>query len=106
MRAFEMDAHYDASQVTPEWHGWLHYVSDKPGGVMKNEFSQPWVTVHTQNPSIDRSTHYVPPGHWKNTLPRGRIGPKYESWTPAGSDEPVPALRNYSDNTHTLRVSE
>ena len=103
MRIFEMDQHYDASQVTPDWHGWLHYMTDKPGGVMKSEFGQPWMTVHTQNPSIDRATAYAPPGHWKNTIERGRIGPKYASWTPDGGDAPR-SLRNYSDNTHTLRI--
>jgi NADH:ubiquinone oxidoreductase subunit len=104
MCIFEMDAHYDASRVTPEWHAWLHYVSDKPGPAMRAEFGQPWVTVHKQNPSLDRDSHYVPPGHWKNKAPRGRVGPKYESWLPEGSDSQPRLLRNYSDNAHTLRI--
>lgn len=102
--AFEMDKYYDSSQVTPEWHGWLHYVTDKPGGVIKAEFGQPWVTPHRQNPSIDRDNCYKPPGAWSNKVVRGRIGPKYEAWSPDGSDGPQRMLRNYSDNTHTLRI--
>lgn len=100
-----MDKYYDVSQVTPEWHGWLHYVHDKPGGAIKAEHGQPWVTAHKQNPSIDRDTHYNPPGAWKNAIARGRIGPKFEAWSPDGSGAGAPrALRNYSDNTKTLRI--
>jgi len=100
-----MDKYYDSSQVTPEWHGWLHYMSDKPGPIVKAEFGQTWTVPHKQNPSIDRSMHYTPPGHWKNTLTRGRIGPKYEAWAPDAADAAARLpLRNYSDNTHTLRI--
>lgn len=97
-----MDAHYDSSQVSPEWHAWLHYMSDKPGRVVTAEFGQPWITPHHQNPSIDRATHYKNPGHWKNDLPRGRVGPKYQAWDPNGRQTSL--LRNYSDNSKTLRI--
>lgn len=103
LRVFEMDAHYDSSSVTPEWHGWLHYTTDKPAGAIKAEFDQPWIQPHKQNPSCERETHYTNPGHWKNTVMRGRVGPKYEAWVPESEGAPR-ALRNYSDNTQTLRI--
>mmetsp|Transcript_28812 Transcript_28812/g.84452 ORF Transcript_28812/g.84452 Transcript_28812/m.84452 type:complete len:184 (+) Transcript_28812:73-624(+) len=101
LRIFEMDQYYDPSQVTPEWHGWLHYVTDKPGPTILAEHGQPWLTPHLQNSSIERETAYHAPGHWKNKVPRGRVGPKYESWNDQGQPR---KLRNFSDNSRTLRI--
>jgi len=70
---------------------------------MRSEFGQTWQTVHIQNPSMDRETAYHPPGHWKNKMPRGRLGPKYESWAAAGT-ETASRTRNFSDNSHTLQI--
>jgi len=30
---------YDASSISPEWHGWMHHMSDAPGNEMLEEGS-------------------------------------------------------------------
>ena len=45
---------YDGSMVSPEWHGWLHYVHDKPGNQLAKEFEKPFKQPHTINQSMLR----------------------------------------------------
>ncbi|CAD6196146.1 unnamed protein product [Caenorhabditis auriculariae] len=42
---------YDASQVPPDWHGWLHHITDDPPTV-KEPLTQKWVLEHRENVSI------------------------------------------------------
>ena len=39
-------------------------------------------------------------GQWQNGKPRGKIGPKYDTWY----KETQPQLRNYADNSKTLHI--
>jgi len=69
----------EASRVPPDWHGWLHYTTDKPppqGGLPR----QPWQLDHV--PNLSGTDHaYRPPG---STLASGGDKPKphYEAWRP------------------------
>ena len=50
---------YDASQVPPEWHRWLHHICDNPPSI--EPLSKPkWQLEHRENLSIDFTKKYVP----------------------------------------------
>jgi len=112
---------YDGSMVSPEWHGWLHYTHDKTGPVMVAEYEKPFKMAHKINQSmqrpefteefdfrvpqtkIDNSGFHQPPGSIGQRIARGRVGPKYESWSESPQSA-NPALRNYADNSTTLHI--
>jgi NADH:ubiquinone oxidoreductase subunit len=63
---------YDASQVPPEWHGWLHHITDEPPTV-KPPDNHKWLLEHRENTSIYQDGKYVP---YSTTRP------KIEGWQP------------------------
>lgn len=104
-------------QVSPEWHGWLHYMHDKTGSQMVNEFEKPFKQAHTINqtflrPEFSRDgidppqppEFHQPPGSHGIRIARGRVGPKYESWSGSPTSAANPELRNYADNEKTLHI--
>ncbi|KOO21531.1 NADH dehydrogenase [Chrysochromulina tobinii] len=104
-----IEQNYDASMVSPEWHGWLHYTHDKPGNVLAAEHEKPFKMALPINQSMQRpefgreSEFHQPPCTMAARIVRGKVGPKYESWS--GSVQTTnPALRNYSDNEKTLHI--
>lgn len=70
----------EASNVPPEWHGWLHHANAEPpqgGGPAK----RPWQKEHRPN-RTGTPDAYRPPGH---VLRGGRRQPAtgdYEPWRP------------------------
>ena len=38
----QIDLRFDGSMVSPEWHGWLHYMHDKTGPQLAAEFEKPF----------------------------------------------------------------
>ncbi|KAK7499507.1 hypothetical protein BaRGS_00009159 [Batillaria attramentaria] len=62
---------YDGSQVPPEWHRWLSYISDEPPTVAKLP-KRPWMAKHTENPS----------GTPDEYVPYSTTRPKIEAWQP------------------------
>lgn len=106
---------YDGTMVSPEWFGWLHYMHDKPGPQSAKEYVKPFNQKHAIAQTMERPQYsdpvtleprelniHMPPGQWGNHKPRGRIGPKYDSWYKPKSS--VPTLRNYADNAGTLHI--
>ena len=93
-------------QISPDWHGWIHYMHDKPGSQMAREFGKSFKQPHLINQSMLRPEFgfekgfHQPPGQQSARVARGRIGPKYESWS--GSSKTPKELRNYADNSKTL----
>jgi len=71
---FYANKNYDASQVPPEWHMWLHRISDTTP-TSKTYERQPWQSEHTEN--------------WTGTSKAFRTcnttKPKYEYWEPKTS---------------------
>lgn len=70
----------EASKVTPEWHGWLHYTFDKPP-VEESYRPRPWEKGHRPN-LTGTPQAYRPEG---STLASGRRPPAtgdYQPWTP------------------------
>ncbi|CAF4044161.1 unnamed protein product [Adineta steineri] len=62
---------YDASQVPPEWHRWLQYITDDPPTTTPLK-KYPWMIDHIEN-RTGTSQIYVP----YTTVP-----PKIQSWQP------------------------
>lgn len=50
---------YDASQIPPEWHRWLHHMTDETP-VVKPPKNPKWVLDHVENLSIYEDRRYVP----------------------------------------------
>jgi len=49
----------DASQVPPEWHGWLHHQSDFiPGKGVRNKKRQKWQKPHVANMSGTKEAYH------------------------------------------------
>jgi len=69
----------EASRVPPDWHGWLHYTTDKPppkGGLAR----QAWQKDHVPNLSGTERA-YRPAGHTLSTASE-KPRPPYEAWRP------------------------
>lgn len=97
---------YDASMISPEWHGWIHYMHDKPGYTTIPAHDKPFTQPHAINQTMlrpeygyENATH-KPPGSYRQDKPRGRVGPKYQAWTGA----PDQSLKNFADNSKTLDI--
>ena len=70
----------EASQVSPEWHGWLHHTWQDPPSVAPRQ-PKSWEKPH--NPNLTGSeAAYHPPGSIVNPEPRN-LRQDYEPWTPA-----------------------
>jgi NADH:ubiquinone oxidoreductase subunit len=70
----------EASRVPPEWHAWLHHVSEQP---LTERAAQPhtWQRPHEANPTGTRDA-YRPPGHDYRGAHRAKASGDYEPWTP------------------------
>ncbi len=73
----------DASNVPPEWHGWLHFQGDEPPSE-QTSYRRPW-----QKPFMPNATGtdqaYLPPGHVLKGGHREKATGDYEAWTPPGN---------------------
>lgn len=70
----------EASQVSPDWHGWLHYTYEEPpeGGHLPRK---PWEREHRAN-MTGTVAAYHPPGSIVLPAARARGTGDYEAWTP------------------------
>ncbi|MBX5454914.1 MAG: NADH:ubiquinone oxidoreductase subunit NDUFA12 [Acidobacteriia bacterium] len=68
----------EPTRVPPEWHAWLHYITDAP---LPEARRWPW-----QRPPVPNLTGtpqaYFPPGHDYAGGRRSRATGDYEAWTP------------------------
>ncbi|XP_061179300.1 NADH dehydrogenase [ubiquinone] 1 alpha subcomplex subunit 12-like [Saccostrea echinata] len=62
---------YDGSQIPPEWHRWMHYMTDETP-VEKPLTQRKWMMEHEQNPSGTKDEY----------VPYSTTRTKIESWTP------------------------
>ncbi|KAK3088505.1 hypothetical protein FSP39_019961 [Pinctada imbricata] len=63
---------YDGSQVPPEWHRWLHYITDEPPSTHPPELKK-WMQPHKPNMS----------GTDKKYVPYSTTKPKVDVWQPS-----------------------
>ena len=106
---------FDASMISPDWHGWMHYMHDRPGSSISEEFSPPFKQQHRVNQTFlrpcfgidgnDQDLTHKPPGQWGNRVERGRLGPKYQAWDPSG-DKPPALTRNHTDSAGIRSFAE
>ncbi|VDM71306.1 unnamed protein product [Strongylus vulgaris] len=50
---------YDATQIPPEWHRWLHHITDQTPEE-KPLKTEKWVLQHEENLSIFEDKKYIP----------------------------------------------
>ncbi|CAL1528163.1 unnamed protein product [Lymnaea stagnalis] len=62
---------FDASQVPPEWHRWLQYITDEPPSTHPLP-KRNWMADHTENLT----------GSSKEYVPYSTTRPKIEAWVP------------------------
>ncbi|APH57575.1 NADH:ubiquinone oxidoreductase 17.2 kD subunit [Granulibacter bethesdensis] len=67
----------EATKVPPEWHAWLHFITDEPLPMTH----KPWVRPHRPN-LTGTPLSYRPPGHDYSGGQRARSSGDYEAWTP------------------------
>lgn len=113
-----IEMRYDGSMVSPEWHGWLHYMHDKTGNELAAEFEKPFKQALPINQSMLRPEYahfgvdstgrelgnqppefHQPPGAHNARVVRGRVGAKYQAWGAEPSKQ-----RNFADNSKTLHI--
>jgi NADH:ubiquinone oxidoreductase subunit len=68
----------DSSTVAPEWHSWLHYVTDEP---LPETGRKPWQKPHLPN-RTGTPAGYRPAGHDYSGGKRAATPADYEAWTP------------------------
>jgi len=75
---------YDASFVPPEWHAWLHRMSDIPGTEMK-KLEPVYKENHHPN-STGTPDSYSPNNFILNENWRKKAKPLFDSWKPPGEN--------------------
>ena len=71
----------EASNVPPEWHGWLHHQQDTPPSEMDETYRKPWMKKHQPN-MTGTDLAYKPPGHVSKGGKRDKAVGDYEAWKP------------------------
>lgn len=70
----------DASKVTPDWHGWLHYTVDTPP-TEQGYRPRPWQKPHRMNMTGTREA-YRPSGSILASGKRPKATGDYKPWRP------------------------
>jgi NADH:ubiquinone oxidoreductase subunit len=68
----------DASTIGPDWHAWLHHLTDEP---LPSTGRKPWQKPHQAN-LTGTAEGYRPAGHDYEGGSRARASGDYQSWTP------------------------
>lgn len=68
----------EASRISPDWHGWLHFTWDKPP-TLAPLARKVWEKPHQEN-LTGTPAAYVPPGSIRRAAPAPRRD--YEAWQP------------------------
>lgn len=71
----------EASAVPPEWHGWLHYQTDRVPDESTPSYRRPWQKPHIPN-MTGTTAAYRPPGHVLEGGVRDKATGDYEAWRP------------------------
>ena len=78
----------EASRVSPDWHGWLHYTFDEPPTVTPLK-RQSWEKAHM--PNLTGTVHaYRPQGSLARGGVRQASSSDYEAWAPEADTERRP----------------
>ena len=70
----------EASKISPDWHGWMHYTTDTPP--TKEDYKpRPWQKPHLEN-MTGTANAYRPPGSILGAAARPRASGDYKAWKP------------------------
>lgn len=75
------EGHVEASRIPPDWHAWMHHMTEEPPTSDRHEH-QPWEIEHRPNPTFTEKA-YRPPGHTLLGGERDKATGDYEPWSPA-----------------------
>lgn len=70
----------EASNVSPDWHGWLHHTFDDAPDA-EGLPRKPWEKDHIPN-MTGTALAYRPPGSVLTDTPRAATGGDYDAWKP------------------------
>jgi NADH:ubiquinone oxidoreductase subunit len=70
----------EASQISPDWHGWMHYTVDELP-TQGDYVAKPWQKPHQPN-LTGTSAAYRPSGSILSTGERPKATGDYKPWTP------------------------
>jgi len=73
---------YDATQVPPEWHSWLHYSNELPGEQVQRSFQPQYSRNHIGNRTATEDAYFPP-----NFILNSRWKPKPKSTIPTLPDD-------------------
>ncbi len=68
----------EATKVSPDWFGWLHYIVDEPP-TEESYHPKPWQKPHIQN-MTGTPLAYHPPGSLVGEMRRPRADGDYQPW--------------------------
>jgi NADH:ubiquinone oxidoreductase subunit len=68
----------DSSVIGPEWHAWLHHITDAP---LSTAGAKPWWRPHKPN-LTGTPLSYRPAGHDYKGGKRAKASADYEAWAP------------------------
>ena len=71
----------EASNVPPEWHGWLHHQFKELPEQASARFRKPWQKIWQPN-MTGTNQAYRPPGHLLRGGSRDKATGDYQAWTP------------------------
>ena len=71
----------EASQIPPDWHGWMHYMVDTPP-TEETYTPRPWEKEHRMN-MTGTPQAYRPPGSILASGKRPKATGDYKPWRPA-----------------------
>ncbi|MFN3826234.1 MAG: NADH:ubiquinone oxidoreductase subunit NDUFA12 [Micavibrio sp.] len=71
----------EATNVPPEWHGWLHFQTNTIPTGQAQTFRREWQKPHVPN-MTGTTQAYRPPGHVLAGGKRPKATGDYEAWTP------------------------
>jgi len=75
----------EASRIPPDWHAWLHYLSDKPP-TEKPLPGRDWEQPHQAN-MTGTGAAWFPPGSLRAGGQRPPVSGDYEAWHPRAADD-------------------
>ena len=71
----------DASKITPDWHGWIHHMTDTPP-TAEAYTPKPWQKAHTMN-MTGTGEAYRPAGSILGQGHRPKATGDYKPWRPS-----------------------
>lgn len=72
----------EASKIPPEWHGWMHKITDDiPSPTSQKYKPYKWQKKHQPNLTGTDNAYY-PPGHTKAGSKRDKATGDYVAWNP------------------------